>query len=145
MAALIHRKTGNPAMIAREAELLGAVRHPGVIELVGIEGDPRDPVLVTHEVEGRALSEVAGLADADAEGDARASEVRPPDGAGLSRAEVAGVMAAVASTLAEIHQLGVVHGAVAPEHIILGPGGRPLLCSFGYGGRVGETSPASPP
>lgn len=120
MAGRHHSKRGDPARIAREAELLTAARHPGVVELVGIEGDPLDPVLVTQRVEGRDLAN-AGT---------------------LSRAEAAGITAALASTLADVHQQGIVHGAVTPEHVIIGPGGRPVLCGFGHGGRAGALDPA---
>jgi hypothetical protein len=117
-----HFKRGDPARIAREAESLALARHPGVVELVGIEGDPLDPRLVTRRVEGPTLA-----------------------GAGtLSRAEAAGVAAAVASTLTDLHRMGFVHGAIVPDHVIVDRGGRPVLCSFGYGGRAGEPSPAPP-
>ncbi|HEX8769687.1 MAG TPA: hypothetical protein VF711_02835, partial [Acidimicrobiales bacterium] len=92
------------------------------VELVGIEGDPHDPLLVTRRLEGHTLA----------------------DGEPLTRAQAAGVTAALASTLADLHQLGIVHGAVAPEHVILGPDGRPVLCGFGYGGRAGATPSARP-
>ncbi len=120
MAGSHHSKRGDPARIAREAELLTAARHPGVVELVGIEGDPLDPVLVTQRVEGQTLASAGPL----------------------SRAEAAGITAALASTLANVHQQGVVHGAVTPEHVIIGPGGRPVLCGFGHGGRAGALDPA---
>ncbi|HUQ62288.1 MAG TPA: hypothetical protein VM121_00860 [Acidimicrobiales bacterium] len=121
-ASQVHLKTGPPARIAREAELLACTKHPGVVELIGVEGD-LDPTLVTRRIDGQALAEVMTL----------------------SRAEVAGIVAAVASTLADLHQRDIVHGAIAAEHVVLGPGGRPVLCSFGYGGRVGRSSPDAPP
>ncbi len=100
----------------READQLEAARHPGVVELVGTEGHGVGAILLTAHVEGQAVDRVGRL---------------PLE-------ESAGLLAALASTLADLHQLGLVHGAVAPEHVIVGPGGRPVLCGFGYGGRVGQ-------
>ena len=58
--------------------------------------------------------------------------------------EGAGLLAALATTVADLHELGLVHGAIAPEHVIIGAGGQPVLCSLGYGGRAGE-APVSVP
>lgn len=104
------------ARLSREAASLDAGRHPGVVDLVGVDGHGVGAVLLTAHVDGATLSAV-GL---------------------LPLEEGAGVLAAVATTLADLHELGLVHGAVCPEHVILGPGGRPVLCSLGYGGRVGD-------
>jgi hypothetical protein len=108
------------ARLKREAELLEAARHPGVVELVGVDGSGVGSMLLTGHVEGPTLAAVGPL---------------PLE-------EAAGLLAALASTLADLHALGVVHGAVCPDHVIVGPGGRPVLCSLGYGGRAGE--PAGP-
>ncbi len=118
----LHRKTsrpGNGASIRRQAELLAEASHPGVVEARGVEGDADRPVLVTTLVPGPTLA--APLA--------------------LTVEEVAGVAEALAATLADLHDMGIVHGAVAPEHVLVGPDGRPVLCGFGSAGRVGETSP----
>ncbi len=108
------------ARLEREADLLEAARHPGVVELVGVDGTGVGSMLLTTHVEGPALAAVGPL---------------PLE-------EAAGLLAALASTLADLHELGLVHGAVCPEHVIVGPGGRPVLCALGYGGRTGE--PAGP-
>jgi hypothetical protein len=100
--------------IVAEAEVLEAARLPGVVELIGIEGDADRPVLVTARVDGPDLST-----------------------AHLPLAEVAGVVAAVATTLADLHDLGLVHGALTGEHVLLGGDGRPVLCGFGYAARSG--------
>jgi hypothetical protein len=101
--------------ILAEAELLAAARVPGVVELVGVEGDAESPCLVTRRVDGPDLG--------------RAND--------LSVAEVAGVIAAVATTVADLHDLGLVHGALVAAHVLIGRDGRPVLCGFGYGGRRG--------
>ena len=104
------------AALAREVEQLEAARHPGVVELVGVDGSGVGSMLLTAHVDGPTLAAVGPL---------------PLE-------EAAGLLAALATTLADLHELGLVHGAVEPEHVIVGPGGRPVLCSLGYGGRFGE-------
>lgn len=109
------------ARLAREADLLDAGRHPGVVELVGVDGHGVGAVLLTAHVDGPTLAQV-GL---------------------LPLEEGAGLLAALATTLADLHALGLVHGGVTADHVIIGTGGRPVLCGMGYGGRTGE--PAGPP
>ena len=110
------------ALLENEAALLEAGRHPGVAELVGVDGHGVGSVLLTAHVEGATLAHVGRL---------------PAE-------ECAGLLAALATTLADLHDLGLVHGAVCPEHVVIGPDGRPVLCSLGYGGRVGERPRAVP-
>jgi hypothetical protein len=110
------------ARLAREAEQLEAARHPGVVELVGVDGSGVGSMLLTAHVEGPTLAAVGPL---------------PLE-------EAAGLLAALATTLADLHDLGVVHGAVAPEHVIVGAGGRPVLCGLAYGGRSGEPPRPAP-
>jgi hypothetical protein len=74
----------------------------------------------------------------------------PPDAPALARLpsltveEVAGLFAAVASTLADLHDLGFVHGGLTAEQVLVGADGHPLLRGFGHGGRVGEPPVAEP-
>jgi eukaryotic-like serine/threonine-protein kinase len=107
--------------VRREAELLVAARHPGVVELLGLEGTPERPVLVTAPVDGHPLAAFGPLATA----------------------EVAGLMAALASTLADVHDLGIVHGSVDADHVLVDADGRPVLCGFERGGRAGEVPPGA--
>lgn len=94
--------------VEAEAAALAAARHPGVVELVGLE----DGVLQTLMLEGLSLGELGPL---------------PAD-------EVAGVAAAVGTTLADLHELGVVHGGVEASHVLVCADGRLVLCSLGRGG-----------
>jgi hypothetical protein len=107
--------------VHREAELLAAARHPGVVELVGVEGSAERPVLVTAPVDGPTLAAFGAL---DVE-------------------EAAGLMAALASTLADLHDLGIVHGSVDADHVLVGSDGRPVLCGFERGGQRGEVPPGA--
>jgi hypothetical protein len=45
----------------------------------------------------------------------------------------------VASTLADLHAIGIVHGRIVASHVLISDGGRPRLCGFGDG-----SSAASP-
>lgn len=102
--------------IRREAGLLAQARHPGVVELLRIGSEGGRPILVTARVSGRPLCDLGPL---------------PPE-------EVAGLGAAIATTLADLHEMGVVHGTIAAEHVIVRDDGSPVLCGFGRGGHVGE-------
>lgn len=96
-----------------EAQVLTAVRHPGVVQLAAAGGGDGELALVA----------VGG-------GDLANRRLGP--------AELAGLGAAAATTLADLHDLGVIHGALHPEHILIDDLGRPVLCSFGraqLGGR----------
>ncbi|MDQ1402565.1 MAG: eukaryotic-like serine/threonine-protein kinase [Actinomycetota bacterium] len=107
-----HVKRGDPERLAREAAILTAVRHPGVVEVVGqAPGELR-----LARVDGPTL------------------ETGPP----LSLPEVAGVVAAVAEIVADLHHAGVAHGAIEPSHVIIGLDGGPVLCGFG---RAATTPP----
>jgi hypothetical protein len=99
--------------LGREADLLRVVAHPGVVQLVGVEGrDPLDGLLL-RRVAGRDMSSLG------------------PQPLQV----VAGLGAAIATTLADLHDLGVYHGAIAASHVLLDDEGRPVLCSFGRAAR----------
>jgi len=107
--------------LEREAELLEAARHPGVVELIGADGHGIGSILLTTHVDGPTLAQSGRL---------------PLE-------ESAGILAALAATVADLHELGLVHGAISPDHVIVGPVGRPVLCGLAYGGRTGQ--PVGPP
>ncbi|HET7489207.1 MAG TPA: hypothetical protein VFJ85_14850 [Acidimicrobiales bacterium] len=96
-----------------EGAALEAGRHPGVVELV----DVRAGTVRTRLVEGARPLADAGPLTAD---------------------EIAGVLAAVAATLADLHGRGIVHGGVEAGHVLLRPAGPPVLCSLGRGGQPAD-------
>jgi serine/threonine protein kinase len=120
-AVKVARTPSDAAALTREAAVLRAVRHPGVVELVELRGGSDGPELVTRWVGTRSLADLAPL---------------PIE-------QVAGVVASVAATLADLHARGVVHGAIEPTHVLLDQRGRPVLCSFGRA--VVPTTVAGPP
>lgn len=52
---------------------------------------------------------------------------------------IAGLGAAVAGTLADLHALGIVHGRIDGSHILIGDDSRPRLCGLSH---QGDASPA---
>jgi hypothetical protein len=54
------------------------------------------------------------------------------------------IAARLAAGLAELHAAGVVHGRVAPEHVVLDEGDRPLLCGLGSARLPGEEGGPEP-
>jgi hypothetical protein len=91
--------------LRREARVLAAAAHPGVVRLIGATDD----TLVLERVEGGCLTGLPAQ----------------PQQVTVTWA------AAVATTLADLHDTGWAHGAVTPDHVLFDGGGRPVLCSFG--------------
>lgn len=133
--------------------MLRAAAHPGVVAVVGErwldEGDGGfDGGGVGGGVDGGGAGFELELAVA---GTRTAADVRGDGWVGASGvAGVAGLVAALATTVADLHQLGIVHGRIRPEHVVIDGTGRPVLCGFGGAGRVGAvpprgTAPLAPP
>jgi hypothetical protein len=105
--------------LAEEAEVLVRAAHPGVVEVVRAERTPDGGFRLDTRLAGtRTLSAFRPAVD-----------------------EAAGIVAALAATIADLHGVGIVHGAVEPAHVVLDPGGAPVLCGFGRGRRVGGSTP----
>ncbi len=101
-------KRAEPERLVAEADVLGRLDHAGVIRLVELADRDGDPVLVTEYIGPRTMASVG---------------VMPPERA-------AALAADLATTVADLHALGVVHGAIQPEHVLLA-GDRTVLCSLG--------------
>ncbi len=101
------------ARIASEGSRLGRAGHPGVVELVR----RTDQELVLAWAGGETL----GLR-------------RPPV------TEAAGILAAVAATVADLHEVGIVHGRLDASHVVLDGEGRPRLCGL-RGPGAGDAPP----
>ncbi|HET6772900.1 MAG TPA: hypothetical protein VFH36_06305 [Acidimicrobiales bacterium] len=105
-------KSANGAAVerlARERRLLERAAHPGVVSLADTpDGDPAE---LRTRYAGEPISRWTG-----------------------SLRAVAGLGAAVASTLADLHDLGVVHGRLDATHILIGHDGRPRLCGLAQPG-----------
>ena len=94
--------------IQGEAAVLTAVAHPGVVQLVTTEGDPVDTLVLRRVGAGS----VDDLRHADVE-------------------VLAGVGASLATTVADLHEIGFVHRAITGPHVLLDEQGSPVLCGFG--------------
>lgn len=98
------------ARTAARAGLLTDLEHPHLPTVVAVEPlEPGRVALVCEHVPGPTLAAVRAA--------------RPP----LADGEVATVAVPVAQALAALHAVGVAHGAVAADRIVLRPGGVPVL------------------
>jgi hypothetical protein len=88
------------ARLGREAGVLAVACHPGVVQLLGWQGN----VLRLRLVDGVSLTDSNTTAD---------------------------IALAVATTLADLHEIGVVHGAITADHVLVDRSGDPVLCGFG--------------
>ncbi len=117
---VVVKSASGPAVeqLRRERDRLERARHPGVVALAGDRHPPlplQDPPDVTAGAEYELRTLYAG---------------EPVSRWSGSMAAVAGVGAAVASTLADLHDVGIVHGRVDASHILIGDDGRPRLCGL---------------
>lgn len=121
-AVVVKRATlpGDVERLAREAVLLRAAAHPGVVSVVGAE------------VVGDGFELELAVAGTRTAADLRVEVVG-----------VAGFVAALATTVADLHGLGIVHGRIRADHVVVDRVGRPVLCGFGGAGRIGEVPPRS--
>ena len=97
--------------------MLTMAPHPGLVQL----RSTRPGTLEVCAVTGWCLSDMGNLAPS----------------------EVAGLGCAVATILADLHDLGIVHGAVGTDHVLVGTDGRPVLCSLGHA-RLWDAGTAPP-
>jgi len=119
------------ARLCLEAERLERAAHPGLIEVVKPAGEAVDGAQADRAAEQGADDGVEGRA---------AIELRtrfagdPMSHWSGSVDDVAGLGAAVAATLGDLHDIGVVHGRLDATHILVGDDGRPRLCGLSHPG-----------
>jgi tRNA A-37 threonylcarbamoyl transferase component Bud32 len=96
--------------LGREVDALRHLVHPGVVAVVAVEdGGEGVERLVLRRVPGRTWADI-GICPA---------------------AEAAGWGAAVATIVADVHDLGYAHGALSRDHVLIDEDGHPVLCGFG--------------
>jgi signal transduction histidine kinase len=108
--------------VYREAVALARAQHPGLPEVWEVGEADGLPYLVMELVEGETLADRLGRGPI-------------PEGLALT------VASQVASALAAVHDVGLVHRDVKPRNIVLEPSGRVRLVDFGFATpieRVGE-------
>ena len=117
------------AALRYEAALLEMLRHPGVTQLISVTDADGVTELSTRSGSDRSLADL--------------------DASDLDTAAIAGVVAALATTCADLHALGVVHGRLEPQRVAIPPSGQPVLTGFGAAGPNGtqrrEAEPPLPP
>jgi hypothetical protein len=96
--------------LRREAAVLRTYARPGIVELAAVEDRTDGPVVIQQRWAGtRTLATVRSL---------------PVD-------QAAGLAAALAAIVADLHQAGLAHNRLGVDHVIISPAGRPVLCGFG--------------
>lgn len=96
------------AQLIHAARVLAAVDHPGLETLIALDDDGTRTRLVTAFAGARTLAD---------------TPPRRPE-------EFQRVAGAVLATLAALHREGIVHGRITPDRVLLGPGGRPVVCDL---------------
>ena len=107
---LLACKTAKPEesdRIRHEAQLLKRLEHPGIVQLVDF-------------IKGPSVELYLGFVGPDS------WATQPP----ATSAELVEALASAASTVADLHNLGTVHGALRPEHVLVAPDKRPVLCGL---------------
>lgn len=107
---LLACKTARPEdsdRIRHEAQLLRRLEHPGVVQFVDF-------------VEGHSVELYLAFVGPDS------WATQPPN----TPAESLEALASAASIVADLHDLGTVHGALCPEHVLVAPDKRPVLCGL---------------
>ena len=97
------------AELEREAALLRRLDHPGLVRFVDLVTDPDGTAALHTEFVSSDTWATRPLADP---------------------AERAAGVAALASTVADLHDLGVAHGQLSPAHVLHGENDRPVVCSL---------------
>lgn len=124
--AVTKQSAGGPRAerLRREAEALRRAVHPGVVELVDadLEGDD-GVVLRTAFVGGGTLAECLGTIDA-----ARGTKVA----------------AALTSTLADLHERGIAHQRLTPDHVLVTEDDQVQLCGFAEAVYRSDAAPCDP-
>jgi len=85
----------------REGEVLSLVQHPSIVKLIEAVDDPAEPYLVLELFEGVSLAEILR------------------DRGKLSIEDAMTVMHQVCHAVAAVHEVGIVHFAVTPGHLIV--------------------------
>jgi protein kinase-like protein len=111
--------------LRREARIMAALRHPGLVTVYDMLTDEDDVLLVMEYVRGETLAEV--LADAPLEWD-----------------RIAGPLDQVAAALDYVHEQGVVHRDLKPSNILVASSGSVKIADLGLA-TAAEITNITPP
>jgi CheY-like chemotaxis protein/tRNA A-37 threonylcarbamoyl transferase component Bud32 len=104
-------------LLAKEAQAIASVRHPGMIDVYGAGTHRGIPFLVMEFLYGVNLETFL--------------DKRRGDASMLTVSEVLDLLIPVADALAAVHRSGITHRDVKPANIMLTPNGRIVLMDFG--------------
>lgn len=112
--------------LAWEADVLAALDHPNVIELIATLDDPPDQVLVLSWVPGCSLRDLLD------------------DRGTLAPGELVALLHGVAAAVDHLDDHGFVHGDLRPDHVLLTEDGNPVLVGFGSAVTISGTPAREP-
>jgi hypothetical protein len=104
---IIRRAHLGDDQLDREVEVLRKGRHPGVERLISVTDDGRESTVTSVVPDGPPLDRLH-----------------------LSAGELAGVIAVVATTLADLHEIGIAHQDLSTDAVLVGADGLPVLTRF---------------
>jgi serine/threonine protein kinase len=155
-------QTGRPCVLklsagrSAEAQVIGGLRHPNVIEVYWARPVGRLTAVCMPLVGVTTLDEAREAAFASGPPRTAGALLAAIDPAGLPAAgppvarpgesypvAVAAIAERVADALAHLHRSGVAHGDLKPSNVVLAPGGRPYLIDFNLS--VAGEAPAGVP
>jgi serine/threonine protein kinase len=103
----------------QEIQILGALRHPGLVELYDAGSESGQAFLSMELVEGPNLADRIAISP-------------------LTAAEVMDLASSLADALAYVHERGITHRDLKPANVLL-DGERPLISDFGIAQAVDST------
>ncbi len=155
-------QTGRPCVLklsagrSAEAQVIGGLRHPNVIEVYWARPVGRLTAVCMPLVGVTTLDEAREAAFAPGPPRTAGALLAAIDPAGLPAdrppvvrpgepypVAVAAIAERVADALAHLHRSGVAHGDLKPSNVVLAPGGRPYLIDFNLS--VAGEAPAGVP
>ena len=111
--------------LAREAELLARLDHPGIVRLKDSGSDGDRPFIVLEWVDGSDLETVLIRNDG-----------------GLADDRLIQLLCQLADAVATIHAAGWLHRDLKPANIVVRPDGRPVIVDFGAAAPIRDAGTA---